>query len=80
MKKELKDLVKGDKIRIIAEAKHNKNADYNQFKIGDIYVLEDYCGSYVKTICDKRLSIIDSGNYNIECEHYDEIEDNYEIY
>jgi hypothetical protein len=80
MKKELKDLVKGDKIRIIAEAKTYKNADYNQFKIGDIYVLEGYYHSYVKTICDKRISITNNGEYDIECEHYDEIENNYEIY
>jgi hypothetical protein len=80
MKKELKDLVKGDKIRIIAEAKHNKNADYNQFKIGDIYIIESYYNSYVKTICDKKLCVIASSDYYIECEHYDEIENNYEIY
>jgi hypothetical protein len=80
MKKELKDLVKGDKIRIIAEAKTYKEMSYNQFKIGDIYVLEGYYDSYVQTICDKRLCIIASGDYDIECEHYDEIENNYEIY
>jgi Cys-tRNA synthase (O-phospho-L-seryl-tRNA:Cys-tRNA synthase) len=80
MKKKLKDLVRGDKIRIIAEARHNKNAYYNQFKIGDIYVLEGYYNSYVQTICNKRISIITDSDYDIECEHYDEIEDNYEIY
>ena len=80
MKKKLKDLARGDKVRVIAEAKHNKEMDYNQFKIGDIYILEGYYDSYVKTICDKRLSIIDNNDYGIECEHYDEIENDYEIY
>jgi len=74
MKKELKDLVKGDKVRVIAEAKVNKEEFHNQFKIGDIYIVKRRTARYVETTCGKILCITrnNSTGYEIECEHYDE--------
>jgi hypothetical protein len=74
MKKELKDLTEGDKVRVIAKAKVNKEEFYNQFKIGDIYIVKRRLARYVETTCGKILCINrnNSTGYEIECEHYDE--------
>jgi hypothetical protein len=74
MKKELKDLTEGDKVRVIAEAKVNKEEFHNQFKIGDIYIVKKRLARHVETTCGKILCINrnNSTGYEIECEHYDE--------
>ena len=60
----------GGWVKCIAQARSNKSASMNQFKVGEYYQIEDIAHSgYIDVRGGYRLSTRDDGrNYGIECE------------